>query len=413
MRRRSPIFAFLLIFTLLAIEGGAYLGTIILLNDWGKAHWVTSFSIAYWIETGLIFVLLAFLPRSLRNRHSNVKRTYYAFQGAGVLLTDLLPKLLFSLFVLISLIIQCIYVALNHFIIHSSLHRLDLESLLIIGGILGIVLLAAIIRGIVIGRFDFRVVRQTLHFDNLPKAFDGFKLVQISDMHVGSFYGHQDKLQEAIELINELKPDLILFTGDMVNNTAEETRGWKEVFMQLQASTGKYAILGNHDYGDYVKWPSEEAKKQNLQDLIDFEKTVGFDVLLNECRILEKGGEKFAIIGVENWGSPPFAQYGYLPDAMKGTESIPFSLLLSHDPSHWDVEVAGKTHIDLTLSGHTHGMQFGITIGKWKWSPVQWRYERWSGLYRHSKQCLYVNKGIGHLGFPGRVGMLRKLPLLN
>jgi len=412
MRRRSIPVTFIIVAALVLIELGAFLGGYLLLQDIGKQRFLKYFEAIYWTETAIVFVILLSIPRALRKR-DNVKRTYYAFQGAGVLMADLLPKLLFTLFVIISLIVQGGFMLLNHFILHLSQTRLDLLYLLLIGGILGIVLLSIIIRGIIIGRFDFRVIKQILHFENLPKAFDGLRIVQISDMHIGSFYNHQDEIQEAIDLINSLNPDLILFTGDMVNNTAEETRGWKELFLQLKSSMGMYSILGNHDYGDYVRWPSEDTKKKNLEDLLSFEKAAGFDMLLNENRILEKGGEKIALIGVENWGNPPFAQYGYLPGAMKGTEDIPFRILLSHDPSHWDEEVAEKTNIDLTLSGHTHGMQFGIIIGKWKWSPVQWRYDRWHGLYRHNKQCLYVNRGLGHIGFPGRVGMLPEITLIE
>jgi predicted MPP superfamily phosphohydrolase len=412
MRRRSGAFTFMIIAMLITIELLAYWGGCFLITGLHKTRFLPYFQIIYWAETAIILVLLLTIPRSLRNR-INVKKTYQGFQKAGILMADLLPKLLFSAFVLISFLVQGIYIIINSLFIHSAYTRLDIESILIIGSILGVVLLSLIIRGILIGRFDFRVIKQTLHFENLPNAFNGLKIVQISDMHVGSFYNHQEEIQEAIDIINEQKPDLILFTGDMVNNTAEETKGWKELFLQLKSTLGNYSILGNHDYGDYVRWPSEEAKKQNLQELISFEKAAGFDILLNENRILEKNGEKIALIGVENWGTPPFAQYGYLPDAVKGTENMPFSILLSHDPSHWDEEVAGKTRIDLTLSGHTHGMQFGIIIGKWKWSPVQWRYDRWHGLYRHDKQCLYVNRGLGHIGFPGRVGMLPEITLIE
>ncbi len=413
MRRRNPMLAYFLISIVAIIEIIAYLGGRILLFDWGKTGITGFYSVVYLTETCIVILLTILIPMLMRRKHSYVKSTYYSFQAIGIAMADLLPKLLFSLFVIISLIVQGAYVIFDKLIFHSAKNRLDLETLLIIGGLLGIFLLAAIIRGIIIGRFDFRVVRQALDFDNLPRAFEGLKIVQISDMHIGSFYNHHDRVQEAIELINELSPDLILFTGDMVNNTAEETKGWKEIFAGLRASMGKFSILGNHDYGDYIRWSSEEAKKKNLQELIDFERSAGFDIMLNENRIIERNGEKIAIIGVENWGNPPFARYGYLPDAMRGTEHLPFSILMSHDPSHWDEEVFGKTHIDLTLSGHTHGMQFGIIIGNWKWSPVQWRYERWGGLYRHNGQCLYVNRGLGHIGFPGRVGMLPEITLIE
>jgi predicted MPP superfamily phosphohydrolase len=297
--------------------------------------------------------------------------------------------------------------------IHSVHDRITLSYILIAGFLLAAFLFLAIVRGILVGRFDFRVVRETIYFDSLPAEFDKLKIVQISDMHIGSFYKHKGQIVKAVELINNLNPDIIFFTGDMVNHIAEEARGLEEVFQKLKAPLGKFSILGNHDYGDYVKWESEEAKRKNLDELIKFERDAGFDILLNENRIISKNEQQIAIVGVENWGNPPFAQYGFLPDAVKGTENIPFRILLSHDPSHWDEQVLHKTNLQLTLSGHTHGMQFGIKIGEWQWSPVQWRYERWQGHYQKGEQSLYVNRGLGHIGFPGRVGMLPEITLIE
>jgi predicted MPP superfamily phosphohydrolase len=412
MRRRSPI-TFLIVPLFLAfIEGAAYYGWGHILSDLGHYTLLKLFRILYAIETASILAVFVFVMSSFTRRF-NLRRTYYGFQGAGIIMSDILPKLFFTVFVLLYAIIQGVYIGINHFFIHRDQLRLNLDWLLIAGTAIAFILFVFIVRGIMIGRFDFKVLKETIEFDTLPDAFDGLKAVQISDMHIGSFYSHKDQIAKAVDMINELKPDIIFFTGDMVNNVAEEFKGFEGIFQKLQAPLGKFAILGNHDYGDYVKWESEEEKIRNLTTLAELERSAGFDLLLNENRLITKNGQQIAIVGVENWGTPPFAQYGQLPLAVKGTEHIPFRILLSHDPSHWDVEVAEKTNIQLTLSGHTHGMQFGIRIGEWQWSPVQWRYERWSGLYTHLKQHLYVNRGLGHLGFPGRVGMLPEITLIE
>jgi len=206
-------------------------------------------------------------------------------------------------------------------------------------------------------------------------------------------------------LINEQEPDLIFFTGDLVNNFAEETEDWAPVLKKMNAKMGKYSILGNHDYGDYSEWPSPEAKEKNLEEIKAFHKKMGFQLMLNENKSLKVNDEEIALIGVENWGKPPFPQHGDLDKAMEGVNPDSFKLLMSHDPSHWDAKVLGKTDINLTFSGHTHGMQFGIERIGIKWSPIQYRYPRWGGLYKESKQFLYVNRGFGYIGFPGRIGM--------
>jgi len=264
----------------------------------------------------------------------------------------------------------------------------------------------ASIYGIVAGRFNFNVVKKTLSFTKLPASFDGFKIVQFSDLHIGSLAGHKDQLEKAIDLINEQKPDVIFFTGDMVNNIATELDGWEKTLSKLSAKHGVFSVLGNHDYGEYFPWDNEEDKQANIQSLKNRQKNMNFNLLLNDNRIIGKNGEQIAIVGVENWGNPPFPQYGNLQKALEKTENVPFKLLLSHDPTHFDMQVAGKEDIALSFSGHTHGMQFAINFGGISWSPVKWKYKKWRGLYQHknNEQYLYVNIGLGYIGFPGRVG---------
>jgi len=282
-----------------------------------------------------------------------------------------------------------------------------------IGIITAAIPFASILYGMAKGRFNFRISHEKLAFKNLPESFDGFRIIQISDIHIGSFYGHEGQVKKAVELINEQNPDLILFTGDLVNNFAEELNGWIPIFKQLKAKHGMYSILGNHDYGDYYDWKDEDEKIQNLERIKQAFKEIGFKLLLNETSEIEVNNEKFALIGIENWGLPPFPQYGDLKLAMNGIEESGFKLLMSHDPSHWDAEVIKDTTIDLTLSGHTHGMQFGINIGKKQWSPAKFKYPRWAGLYQENNQYLYVNRGFGYIGFPGRVGMPPEITVID
>jgi len=212
-------------------------------------------------------------------------------------------------------------------------------------------------------------------------------------------------LDRAIAKINYLKPDFIFFTGDLVNNFAWELRGWDSVLIQLSAKQGKFAVLGNHDYGDYSLWPSKGEKQINSESIKDFYKKIGFRLLLNETELIKNNGQQIAILGVENWGNPPFKQYGDLHRALEGAHGAPFKILLSHDPSHWREEVIHHTDIALTLSGHTHGMQAGINLKNKKWSPIKYKYEHWAGLYKEGSQYLYVTRGLGWMGFPGRLGM--------
>jgi uncharacterized protein len=263
-------------------------------------------------------------------------------------------------------------------------------------------------------KYNYKVKKIKLNFPNLPKSFKGIKIVQISDIHSGSFTD-KSAVQKGVDKVLELKPDLILFTGDLVNNKSDEMRDYMDVFSQVKAPMGVYSTLGNHDYGDYSSWPSKEAKKQNLELLKQIHAQLGWRLLMNENVLLERNGEQIAVIGIENWSAKArFPKYGNLLKAYEGTQSIPFKILMSHDPSHWDAEVRPKYgDIDLMLAGHTHGMQFGVEIPWLKWSPVQYVYKQWAGLYEDGKQKLYVNRGFGFIGYPGRVGILPEITLFE
>ena len=270
-----------------------------------------------------------------------------------------------------------------------------------IGWTFTLILFIGFIIGIFYGRWNWKVHRIELEFLHLPEDFHKIKLVQISDVHIGSFFDNHEKVKKAILQINDLKPDYVFFTGDLVNNTADEIHGWENIFLEIKAKKGKFSILGNHDYGDYVKWENKAEKENNLNKLIQLHRTIGFTPLLNESVKLTEG---FWLLGVENWGKAPFRQSGKLKETLNNIPEEHFKLLLSHDPSHFDEQVI-HTNIDLTLSGHTHGMQFGIERFGLKWSPVSWKYKKWAGLYKEGNQFLYVNRGFGYIGFPGRVGI--------
>lgn len=260
--------------------------------------------------------------------------------------------------------------------------------------------------GIISGAHDYRVRKVTLALPNLPSAFHGLKILQISDVHSGSFF-NKNAVKGGVEKIMNEKADVIFFTGDLVNNESREMNNWVNVFEKIKAPMGVYSTLGNHDYGDYRQWASIDDKKQNVKDLIRIHKNMGWDILMNEHRMLKQGGDQLAILGIENWGAGArWPKYGKLDLAHKNTEQAAVKLLLSHDPSHWDAQVIkGYQDIDVMFAGHTHGFQFGVEVGSIKWSPVQYVYKQWAGMYQENNQRLYVNRGFGYLGFPGRVGM--------
>jgi predicted MPP superfamily phosphohydrolase len=262
-------------------------------------------------------------------------------------------------------------------------------------------------------KYNYQVRKVKLHFPQLPESFRGLKIIQLSDIHAGSLTDIMG-VDQGINMVNQLKPDLILFTGDLVNDRAVEMDLLKQSFARLSAPMGVFSILGNHDYGDYYPWPNLEMKAANLERLKEIQKEMGWRLLLNEHIILEKDGDKLALLGVENWGAKAnFKRYGKLAEAYAGCEHIPFKILMSHDPSHWDAEVKNYSDIHLTLSGHTHGMQFGLEIPGFKWSPVQYVYRQWAGKYEEGVQKLYVNRGFGFLGYPGRVGILPEITYIE
>ncbi|KAA5548418.1 metallophosphoesterase [Adhaeribacter rhizoryzae] len=280
--------------------------------------------------------------------------------------------------------------------------------------IMGAIPLVAFVYGMVRGAYNYQVKKVTLRLPDLPLAFQGYRAIQISDLHTGSFTSTKP-LHKAVALINKQQADLVFFTGDLVNNVATEVLPHIDALKNISARDGKFSVLGNHDYGDYVSWPTREAKIQNLNRLKDAHRQIGWKLLLNEHAVIQKGPDQLAIIGIENWSTRlHFPKYGNLPVAYVGTENIPFKILLSHDPSHWDGEVNTRfPDIHLTLSGHTHGMQFGVNIAGFKWSPVQYVYKQWAGLYKKGSQYLYVNTGLGFLGYPGRVGFLPEITVFE
>ena len=275
------------------------------------------------------------------------------------------------------------------------------------------VLFLVVLFGITRGRHFYRVRRETIYFPDLPEAFDGFSITQITDVHSGSFTDVAG-VQKGLDLVNAQQSDVILFTGDLVNNHETEMDRWIPAFAGLKAPMGKFSVLGNHDYGDYARWPTPEAKRANLDRLKQIHAEIGFRLLLDEAITLQKGGQAITLLGVENWGKGGFHKYGDLQKASAGVPDDAFKILLSHDPSHWEaVTLDHHQPIHLTLSGHTHGMQFGVELFGFKWSPIQYVYKQWAGLYRQKGRFLYVNRGFGFLGLKGRIGMWAEVAVVT
>ncbi len=372
-----------------------------------------SLTVLFWGISVVIFAAFILFFFGIKHVKQSEAYIFASYLVAGFALFYI-PKFVFILFVLIRDIEVAMVKTIKWFKerrkksvpqFNSKRKMERSEFLYQMGLFLAAIPFASILYGVTRGKFNYRIMRERIRFDHLPKSFKGLKIVQISDMHLGSFNKKFDQIAKAVELINEQEPDLILFTGDLVNNFAEETDGWAPVLDKMKAKIGKYSVLGNHDYGDYSEWKSAAEKEKNLEAIKKFHKKMGFRLLLNESETFGINGEEIALVGVENWGKPPFPQHGDLKKACANTNQQPFRILMSHDPSHWDAEVLTSTTIDLTFAGHTHGMQFGIERAGIKWSPIQYKYPRWGGLYREGDQYLYVNRGFGYIGFPGRIGM--------
>ena len=278
--------------------------------------------------------------------------------------------------------------------------------------VVGAIPFASIMYSITKGRFKFTVNKNTVPIKDLPSGLENLKIIQLSDIHLGNFNRKYDLLEGVVDHINHLNADLIFITGDLVNNFAAETKGWDTVFSKLKANYGKYAVLGNHDYGDYSDWKSPALKVANFEKIKKAYANFGFELLLNANTTLTINGDKISIIGVENWGHPPFPRYGKLNKAMQGTLANT-KLLLTHDPDHWEAEILKHTNIDLSLSGHTHGMQVGLKFKNHEWSPAKWKYKYWGGLYKNEDQYIYVNRGLGYIGIPLRIGMPPEITLLT
>lgn len=367
----------------------------------------------YWAISGGMLVFMVYLTVIFDREAGPHNTTFKYFMGSFVLF--FVPKLVIIFFLLGEDVTRFLVGVAGKFSGSTGEFlpsRRRFVSQVAIG--LAAIPFAGVLHGIFKGKYNYRVIKKTLTFNDLPPAFDGLTLTQISDIHSGSFDNAQ-KINYAVDLINQQKSDLILFTGDLVNNRADEMDPWVKTFARLEAPLGKYSVLGNHDYGDYVGWPSAEAKKANMEKLYGIHQKMGFNLLRNQSTVVQKEGQKINLVGVENWGSGGFAKHGDLDQATQNVSEKEFNILMSHDPSHFEEIVkkyAKKMH--LTLSGHTHGMQFGIEIpGLIKWSPVQYRYKKWAGLYEELGRQLYINRGFGFLAFPGRVGIWPEITVLT
>lgn len=372
---------------------------------------------AFWLYDGLVAAMVLYFMLTGKPILNSLKSIYW-----GLMLLSLLPKLIVIPFLLLEDIGRTVHLAINwitNTLSSSSpqqehvymLSRKKFISQLAIG--IATVPFVGLLYGMVKGKYDYQVHRVKLKFKDLPDAFNGFTITQLSDIHSGSFDSKAD-VERGVAMANKQKSDLLLFTGDLVNTTAAEMDEWMGTFSALSATSGKFSVLGNHDYGDYKSWESKTAKENNLQRLKDVHKELGFRLMLNENLRIEKDGQYITLIGVENWGKGGFQKYGDLNKAIEGVNGGDFKILMSHDPSHWEAETLHHPqHIHLTLAGHTHGMQFGIEIPGFKWSPVKYMYQQWAGIYNQGSKYLYVNRGFGFLAYPGRVGIWPEVTVIT
>jgi len=351
------------------------------------------------ISISIIGLLLYSFSNPELLRQSRNYTLFFIVISATIL--NLFPKFVFSFMTILSYLVGKLAGR------HSQMIVLSGSFLLSIG------LLLVISFGVLAGRYNIQVEKQNLYFQDLPEQLDGFKIVQISDIHLGSFGKNTKVIKETVQIIEQLQSDLMLFTGDIVNNFSDEMEGFEPFLKQLSGKYGKYAILGNHDYGDYFNWPDSISKRQNLNLIKAGLTGTGFNLLQNQWVKISVKDTSFTLIGVENWGHRPFPQYANLEVAMKGVPRNSFKILMSHDPAHWRAKVIPQTDISLTLSGHTHGGQFGLKIAGIEFSPIYLNEKNWGGLYQSGKQFLYVNRGLGTVGFTGRIEMRPEITLLT
>jgi len=396
-----------MISVLLIAEIGAYMGVRAYILNTTSIN-IKKFTWIWWGVTFIFYVIL-FSGRNIENVYlKNILINIFFFL--------LISKLVISLTFMIASLINWIR---EWFLSVPGLERIELLAsrrkfvgqLALASAILP---LSTLSWGLFRTAYNFKLHREKVASPRIPRAFHGFRILQISDIHTGSLQGdHQ--LQKAIDLIKAEKPDMIVFTGDLVNNRTNEAYPYKSILSQLSAPYGVYSTLGNHDYGDYDKWDSKEDKDQNMREMIDFHKEIGWELMLNENVRIEKDDNFFTLLGIENWGGNlNFKRYGDMKRAYENVDSNSFQILLSHDPSHWNIEVIeAYKEIDLTLSGHTHGFQFGIEIPGFKWSPSKYFYPHWAGIYGTESQKLYVNRGLGCLGYMGRIGIRPEITIIE
>lgn len=374
----------------------------------------------YWSFTSLTlfaYVVMQLLPADFFNR---MTRTFII---AGIAI-PYLSKLLVVFFLLIDDARRLLQWIVSYFIpsvapvpvdpVDPSAPKIPRSEFLETTALVaGSALMGTFAFGILSGAHDYRIRRVKVPLKNLPKAFHGIKIAQLSDIHSGSFF-NKTAVKGGVEMLMNEKPDIAFFTGDLVNDRAIEVRDYINIFDKVKAPLGVHSTLGNHDYGDYYQWSSQEDKNQNLENLKKAHQLLGWNLMLDENRAIRVDGEEIGLIGIQNWGAGNFAKYGNLEKAYQGTDQYPVKILLSHDPSHWRAQVLPKyDDIDLAFAGHTHGMQFGVELAGIKWSPVQYRYKEWGGLYKENDQYLYVNRGFGYLGYPGRVGILPEITIVE
>jgi predicted MPP superfamily phosphohydrolase len=372
-----------------------------------------------WVHYSYIFLMIlfvAFIIYSFSQFDRSVGQNKHTLFTMGLLLVVTVPKLLLVLVLMGEDIFRILMGVITYFkgTYQTTFLPERVKFISQMAVAIAIIPVIALLYGMFSGKYNYKVIEQTISFKDLPPAFDGFKIVQISDIHSGSL-DNPSQIQKAIDLINAQNADLILFTGDIVNTHATEMEPWIEVFKNIQdVPFGKYSVLGNHDYGEYIKWPSQEAKSENFKAIKNIHPRIHFELLLNENKKLTKNGDTLFLVGVENWGHN-FKKAGDLIKASEGLKTSDFKILLSHDPSHWEYEV--KNHplnFHLTLSGHTHGLQFGFEIpGIFKWSPVQYVYKQWAGSYENAQRFLYVNRGFGFHAYPGRVGIWPEITVIQ
>lgn len=403
---RRLLLPLILISVLLLAEIGSFIAVRAYISSSTSIN-IKKFTWIWWLATALLY-LLVFLSRSLLNSYAQ-----------NILVNIFFFALICKLFVGLSFLVGTLINVVRGWFITASpelTEVLDSRRKFVSKVALASALIpfSTMTWGLFRTAYNFKIHRKKIISSKIPSALKGFRIVQISDIHTGSLQNER-QLQKAIDLVHEQKPDLIVFTGDLVNNQTDEAYPYNGVLSQLKAPHGVYSTLGNHDYGDYNSWPSPEAKDQNMRDMIDLHHQLGWKLMLNEHVKIEKNGAQFTLIGIENWGGNlNFKRYGDLKKAYEGVDQNQFQVLLSHDPSHWTIEVQKEfTNIDLTLAGHTHGFQFGVEIPGFKWSPSKYFYPNWAGHYHHNEQQLYVNRGLGCLGYMGRIGIRPEITVLE